>query len=51
MADALALILLKINGEIENNTLSTLFEHFRMYLNNNLGLASAFNVKIRLGLF
>ena len=46
MAVALALLLHKINGEIEKNTLRTLFEPFCRYLNNNLGPADMFNVKI-----
>ena len=47
MAVALALILHKMNGEIEKkNTLGTLFEPFCRYLNNNLGSTNVFVVKV-----
>ena len=46
MAVALALILHKMNGEIENKHLGTLFEPFCRYLNNNLGSTSVFVVKV-----
>ena len=46
MAVALALILHKMNGEIENEHFGTLFEPFCRYLNNNMGSASVFNVKV-----
>ena len=46
MAVALALILQKMIEKLKTNILGSLFEAFCRYFNNDLGLASVFNVKI-----